>query len=62
MGEMNIDVLLNAKLVKKWPYKLAYKYKDIVKKEIDNMLKTRIIYPIDQSEWAILNPNQKAWS
>ena len=29
------------------------KYKEIVKKEIDNMLAARIIYPIDQSEWEI---------
>ena len=33
------------------PYKLAHKYKEIVKKEIDNMLAAGIIYRIDQSEW-----------
>ena len=37
--------------MKKIPYKLAHKYKELVKKEIDNMLATGIIYPIDQSEW-----------
>ena len=37
--------------MKKRPYKLAHKYKEIVKKEIDNMLAAGIIYPIDQSEW-----------
>ena len=38
--------------MKKRPYNLAHKYKDIVKKDIDNMLAAEIIYPIDQSEWA----------
>ena len=52
MGEMKIDIKTNARPVKKRPYKLAHKYKEIVKKEIDNMLAAGIIYPIDQSEWA----------
>ena len=52
MGEMNIDLLPGAIPVKKRPYKLAHKYKEIVKTKIDNMLTTRIIYPVDQSEWA----------
>ena len=39
--------------MKKRPYKLAHKYKEIDKKEIDNMLAAGIIYPIDQSEWEI---------
>ena len=51
MGEMKIELLPGAKLVKKRPYKLARKYKDIVKNEIDNMLKVGIIYPLDQFEW-----------
>ena len=38
--------------VKKRPYKLAHKYKEIVKIEIDNMLIAGIVYPIDQSKWA----------
>ena len=37
--------------MKKRPYNLAHKYKDIVKNEIDNMLAAGIIYPINQSEW-----------
>ena len=49
MGEMNIDIKTNVRPVKKRPYKLAHKYKEIVKKEIDNMLVVEIIYPIDQS-------------
>ena len=56
MGEMKIDV----RAVKKMPYKLAHKYKEIVKKEIDNKLVAGIIYPIDQSEWEspmVVQPN-----
>ena len=52
MGEMNIKVKPDVRPVKKTPYKLAHKYKEIVKKELDNMLAVGIIYPIDQSEWA----------
>ena len=52
MGEMNIDTKLDVRHVKKRPYKLAHRYKEIVKKEIENMLAAGIIYPIDQSEWA----------
>ena len=47
---MKIDIKPNAGPVKKRPYKLSHKYKEIVKKEIDNMLAAGIIYPIDQSE------------
>ena len=52
MGEMKIDLLLEATPMKKRPYKLAHKYKEIVKTKIDNMLIVGIIYPIDQSEWS----------
>ena len=52
MGEMRIDTKPDVRPVKKRPYKLAHKYKEIVKKEIDNMLAAGIIYTIDQSEWA----------
>ena len=51
MGEMKIDLLPEATPIKKRPYKLAHKYKEIVKIEIDNMITTGIIYPIDQSKW-----------
>ena len=47
MRKMKIDLLPDAKLVKKRPYKLAHKYKDIVKKEIDHMLKEGIIYLVN---------------
>ena len=44
---MKIDIKPEEKPVKKRPYKLAHKYNEIVKKEIDNMLAAEIIYPID---------------
>ena len=53
MGEMNIEIKPKSMPIKKRPYKLAHKYKEIIKKEIDNMLTAGIIYPIDQSKWAI---------
>ena len=43
MGEIKIDIKPEAKPIKKRPYKLAHKYKEIVKKEIDSMLESRII-------------------
>ena len=49
---MKIDLLPKATPIKKRPYKLAHKYKEIVKMEIYNMLIVGIIYPIDQSQWA----------
>ena len=52
MGEIKINLLPNAKPVRKRPYKLAHKYKDIVKTEIESMLAAGIIYPVDQSKWA----------
>ena len=52
MGEMKIDLLPEATPIKKRPYKLARKYKDIIKIEIDNILTAGIIYPVDQSKWA----------
>ena len=50
MDQMKIKFLHGTKPVKKMPYKLADKYKDIVKTKIDNMLKVGITYPIDQSK------------
>ena len=47
MGEMKIDTKPDVQPVKKRSYKLAHKYKEIVKKEIDNMLATGMIYRID---------------
>ena len=53
MGEIKIDIKTDARPIKKRSYKLAHKYKEIVKKETDNMLAAGIIYPIDQLEWEI---------
>ena len=47
MGEMKIDIKPDVRPVKKRPYKLAHEYKEIVKKDIDNMLSAGIIYSID---------------
>ena len=49
---MKIDLLPKPTPIKKRPYKLAQKYKEIVKTKIDNMLTAGIIYLVDQSEWA----------
>ena len=51
MDHMKIELLPSTKLIKKRPYKLAHKYKEIVKTEIDNMLKDDIIYLVYQFEW-----------
>ena len=61
MGEMKIYIKPDPRPVKKRLYKLAHKYKEIVKKEIDNMLVAGIIYPIDQSRWEspmVVQPNK----
>ena len=47
MGEIKIDLLPDTKPVRKRPYKLAHKYKDIVKKEIEAMLAAGTIYSVD---------------
>ena len=48
---MKIDIKTEAKPVKKRPYKLAHKYKEIVKKQIDSMLAAIMIFPINHLEW-----------
>jgi hypothetical protein len=50
---VKINLTQGEKPIKKWPYKLAHKYKPIVQKEIDGMLAGGIIYPIKKSEWEI---------
>ena len=65
MGEMKIDTKPDVRPIKKRPYKLVHKYKEIVKKEIDNMLAPGIIYPVDQSEWAspmVVNLRNMTWT
>jgi hypothetical protein len=51
MGDMRIHLKPDARLVKHRPYKLNPKYKEKVKIELDRMLETRIIEPVEGSEW-----------
>jgi hypothetical protein len=51
---MKIELILGSKPIKKRPYKLAHKYRPIVKKEIEGMLQEIIICLIDKEEWASL--------
>lgn len=51
MGETKIELLPDAKPIKNRPYMLEHKYKEIIKNEIDNMLKVGIIYPVYHSKW-----------
>ena len=41
----------DARLVKQHPYRLNPRYKEKVKDEIDKMLATCIIEPVEESEW-----------
>jgi hypothetical protein len=50
MGEIKINLIPEAKPINKRPYKLAHKYKNIVKTKIHNMLAVGIIYLVDQSK------------
>jgi hypothetical protein len=54
IGEMRIPLKLEAKPVKKIPYRLNPKYKEKVKIELDRILEEGIIEPIKESEW--MNP------
>ena len=45
--EMKTDILLEETPIKKRPYKLSQKYKEIVKTKIDNMLIAGILYLVD---------------
>ena len=47
-----MEFLPNATSIQKRTYKLADKYKDIIKKEIENMLVAGISYSVDKLEWA----------
>jgi hypothetical protein len=51
MGEMNIPLRTDARLIKKRPYRLNPKYKQKVKIKLDRMLEAGIIKPIEESEW-----------
>jgi hypothetical protein len=53
MGEMRIPLKLDARQVKKRPYRLNPKYKEKVKIELDKMLEAGIIEPVEESWWII---------
>ena len=51
LGVMRIPLKEGAKPVKQCPYRLNPKYKEKVRKELDKMLATCIIEPVEESEW-----------
>jgi hypothetical protein len=51
VGEMNIPLRAEARLIKQRPYILNPIYKKKVKDEIDKMLEAKIIEPMEESEW-----------
>ena len=51
LGEMKIPLLPDAKPSKQHLYRPNPKYKEKVKEELDRMLDTKIIEPLDKSEW-----------
>ena len=58
-GHIKIPFKSNMKHVKKRPYRLNPKYKEIVKEEIDKMLQEGTIEPIEESKWISLIVIQK---
>ena len=48
---MKINLKLDAKPIKKRPYKLNPKYKEKVRMDLDKMLKVGIIEPVKESKW-----------
>jgi hypothetical protein len=51
LGEMNILLKLDVKLVRHTPYRLNINYKEKVKVELERMIEVGIIEPIVESEW-----------
>jgi len=51
LGEMTIPLKPNAKPVRRRPYRLNPCYKEKVRLEIQKMLDTGIIEPVEDSEW-----------
>ena len=49
--EMKIPLRPDARPVRQRPYRLNPIYKKKVKAEIDKMLESRIIEPVEESEW-----------
>jgi hypothetical protein len=50
MGDMRIPLKLDARPVKQRPYRLNPKYKEKVKIELNRMLESGIIEPVEESE------------
>ena len=48
---MRIPLKEGLKLVKQLPYRLNPKYKEKVRKELDNMLAAGVIEHVEESEW-----------
>jgi hypothetical protein len=48
---MNIDLKNDSKPVKHIPYHLNPRVKEKVQKDIDRMLATGLIFPVDEVEW-----------
>jgi len=61
LGEMKIELNRNVNPVKYTPCHLNPRFKEKVKKEIDGMLATGLIYPMDEAEWisSIVIQNKK---
>jgi hypothetical protein len=51
IGEMNIPLKIEARLVRQRPYRLKPIYKKKVKAEIDRILEVGIIEPVKEFEW-----------
>ena len=51
LGVMRIPLKEGVKPVKQCPYRLNPKYKEKVRKELDKMIATGIIEPVEESEW-----------
>jgi hypothetical protein len=61
LGDMNIQIKSNDKLVKRRIYQLNPKYEEKVRKELDQMLDDGIIVPVEESNWIIhmvVQPNK----
>jgi len=51
LGMMKINLKPDAELVKQCPYRLNPKYKEKVREQLDKMLGTGIIEPIEEFKW-----------
>lgn len=51
LGMMNITLKFDMKPVKQWPYHLNPKYKEKVHEELDKIIATGIIEPMEESDW-----------